>query len=155
MAHATDLLICDAALFLRRVFVMPSRMCLSSVHNTKGVLQSKETTKQRFLLLNLIYPSVVSAHWSLSILILKQVVFCRWEESSCAIESLYDIDQISRIVPVILDNSKTWHDIVSKSVKLEVGGVAHVQGISRGELKQNPLYSAALIINRTASPLAW
>jgi hypothetical protein len=85
---------------------------------------------------------------------LKQV-FCRWEESSCAMESLYDIDQISRTVPVILDNSKNWHDIVSRSMKLEVGGVAHVQGISRGELKQNSIYSTALIINRTASPLAW
>ena len=86
--------------------------------------------------------------------LIKQV-FCRWEESSCAMESLYDIDQISRTVPVILDNSKKWDDIVSRSMKLEVGGVAHVQGISRGELKQNPLYSTALVINRTASPLAW
>ncbi|RCV44674.1 hypothetical protein SETIT_9G393800v2 [Setaria italica] len=127
LGHQESSLRCalEEALFLGRVFVMPSRMCLSSVHNTKGVLQSSETSKQR------------------------------WEESSCAMESLYDIDQISRTVPVILDNSKTWHDIVSKSVKLEVGGVAHVQGISRGELKQNSLYSTALIINRTASPLAW
>ncbi|CAL4939584.1 unnamed protein product [Urochloa decumbens] len=127
LGHQESSLRCalEEALFLGRTFVMPSRMCLSSVHNTKGVLQSSASSEQR------------------------------WEESSCAMESLYDIDQISRTIPVILDNSKTWHDIVSRSKKLEVGGVAHVQGISRGELKQNPLYSTALIINRTASPLAW
>ncbi|CAD6211296.1 unnamed protein product [Miscanthus lutarioriparius] len=127
LGHQESSLRCalEEALFLGRTFVMPSRMCLSSLHNTKGVIQSGATTKHR------------------------------WEESSCAMESLYDIDQISRTVPVILDNSKKWDDIVSRSMKLEVGGVAHVQGISRGELKQNPLYSTALIINRTASPLAW
>lgn len=127
LGHQESSLRCalEEALFLGRIFVMPSRMCLSSLHNTKGIIQSGATTKQR------------------------------WEESSCAMESLYDIDQISRTVPVILDNSKNWHDIVSRSVKLEVGGVAHVQGISRGELKQNSIYSTALIINRTASPLAW
>ncbi|CAN6289347.1 unnamed protein product [Urochloa humidicola] len=127
LGHQESSLRCalEEALFLGRVFVMPSRMCLSSVHNAKGVLKSSAYSEQR------------------------------WEESSCAMESLYDIDQISRTVPVILDNSKTWHDIVSRSKKLEVGGVAHVQRISRGELKQNPLYSTALIVNRTASPLAW
>lgn len=127
LGHQESSLRCalEEALFLGRIFVMPSRMCLSSLHNTKGIIQSGATTKQR------------------------------WEESSCAMESLYDIDQISRTVPVILDNSKNWHDIVSRSMKLEVGGVAHVQGISRGELKQNSIHSTALIINRTASPLAW
>lgn len=127
LGHQESSLRCalEEALFLGRIFVMPSRMCLSSLHNTKGIIQNGATTKQR------------------------------WEESSCAMESLYDIDQISRTVPVILDNSKNWHDIVSRSMKLEVGGVAHVQGISRGELKQNSIYSTALIINRTASPLAW
>jgi hypothetical protein len=70
-------------------------------------------------------------------------------------ESLYDIDHISRIVPVVLDNSKTWHAIASRAMKLGERGVAHVQGISRAELKENPMYSKALLINRTASPLAW
>jgi hypothetical protein len=79
----------------------------------------------------------------------------RWEESSCAMESLYDIDLISRTVPVILENSKTWHAIVSRSSTHQEGSVVHVQGTSRAELKANPLYSTALIINRTASPLAW
>lgn len=79
----------------------------------------------------------------------------RWEESSCAMESLYDIDLISRTAPIILDNSKTWHDLITRSRTLQQGSVVHVQGISRAELKANPLYSTALIINRTASPLAW
>jgi hypothetical protein len=82
-------------------------------------------------------------------------VFSRWEESSCAMESLYDIDLISRTVPVVLDNSKIWHAIASRATKLGERGVAHVQGISRAELKENPMYSKALLINRTASPLAW
>ncbi|KAJ1297003.1 hypothetical protein BS78_01G345300 [Paspalum vaginatum] len=127
LGHQESSLRCalEEALFLGRTFVMPSRMCLSSVHNTKGVLPRSGTSKQR------------------------------WEENSCAMESLYDIDQISRTVPVILDNSKKWHDMVSRSMKLEVGGVVRVTGVSRDELKQNPLYSTALIINRTASPLAW
>jgi hypothetical protein len=70
-------------------------------------------------------------------------------------ESLYDIKLISKNVPVILDNPKSWYGIVSRSTKLGEGDVAHVQGVSRGELKDNPLYSDALLINRTASPLAW
>ncbi|CAM0873540.1 unnamed protein product [Alopecurus aequalis] len=78
------------------IFVMPSRMCLSSVHNTKGTHHSSNATSEQ-----------------------------RWEESSCAMVSLRE------------------------------RGVAHVQGISRAELKENPMYSKALIINRTASPLAW
>ncbi|XP_024313310.1 uncharacterized protein LOC100830143 isoform X2 [Brachypodium distachyon] len=108
------------------VFVMPSRMCLSTVHNTKGTVHSSNATSEQ-----------------------------RWEENSCAMESLYDIDLISRTVPVILDNSKTWHEIASRIMKLEEGGVVHVQGIGRGELKENHVYSKAILINRTASPLAW
>lgn len=104
---------------------MPSKMCLSSVHNTKGILDSSNATSDS-----------------------------RWERSSCAIESLYDIDLISKTVPVVLDNPRSWYGIVSRSTKLGEGDVAHVQGVSRAELKENPLYSAALLINRTASPLA-
>lgn len=70
-------------------------------------------------------------------------------------ESLYDIDLISRTVPVILDNPRSWYEIISRSTKLgEDGLVVHVQGVSRAELKQNSNYSGALLINRTASPLA-
>ncbi|KAM0908881.1 hypothetical protein ACQ4PT_015157 [Festuca glaucescens] len=128
LGHQESSLRCalEEALFLGRIFVMPSRMCLSSVHNTKGIHQSSNATSKQ-----------------------------RWEESSCAMESLYDIDHISRIVPVVLDNSKAWHAIASRAMKLGERGVAHVQGISRAELKENPMYSKALLINRTASPLAW
>ncbi|EEC75326.1 hypothetical protein OsI_11704 [Oryza sativa Indica Group] len=127
LGHQESSLRCalEEALFLGRIFVMPSRMCLSSVHNTKGILHSTNATSEQ-----------------------------RWEENSCSMDSLYDIDLISKIVPVILDNSKTWHEIMSRSMKSD-GGMAHVQGIGRAELKDNPLYSKALVINRTASPLAW
>lgn len=81
--------------------------------------------------------------------------FGRWEADSCAMESLYDIDLISRTVPVILDNPRSWYEIVSRSTKLGEDGVVHVQGVSRAELTQDPHYSSALLINRTASPLAW
>ncbi|GJN07786.1 hypothetical protein PR202_ga25647 [Eleusine coracana subsp. coracana] len=112
LGHQESSLRCalEEALFLGRIFVLPSRMCLSSVHNTKGTLQRNATSNK---------------------------------------------DHISRTIHVILDNSKTWHDIVSRSRTLQEGGVVHVQGITRAELKANPLYSTALIINRTASPLAW
>ncbi|KAF0895131.1 hypothetical protein E2562_006836 [Oryza meyeriana var. granulata] len=131
LGHQESSLRCalEEALFLDRIFVMPSRMCLNSVHNTKGILnQSNATSDQSG----------------------------RWETSSCAMESLYDIDLISRTVPVVLDNPLSWYAIVSRSTKLgEEGDVAHAQGASRQELKENPLYSNALLINRTASPLAW
>ncbi|KQK14976.1 uncharacterized protein LOC100843213 isoform X1 [Brachypodium distachyon] len=128
LGHQESSLRCalEEALFLDRIFVMPSKMCLSSVHNTKGILDSSNATSDS-----------------------------RWERSSCAIESLYDIDLISKTVPVVLDNPRSWYGIVSRSTKLGEGDVAHVQGVSRAELKENPLYSAALLINRTASPLAW
>ncbi|KAL5219009.1 hypothetical protein ABZP36_019693, partial [Zizania latifolia] len=121
LGHQESSLRCalEEALFL-------GRMCLSSAHNTKGILHSSNTTSEQ-----------------------------RWEENSCSMESLYDIDLISKTVPVILDNSKTWHEIISRSMKSDVRGVTHVQGINRDELKENPLYSKALVINRTASPLAW
>ncbi|NP_001345655.1 uncharacterized protein LOC100193408 isoform 1 [Zea mays] len=129
LGHQESSLRCalEEALFLDRVLVMPAKMCLSSVHNTKGVLQSSNATSQQ-----------------------------RWETGSCAMESLYDIDLISRTVPVILDNPRSWYEIISRSTKLgEDGLVVHVQGVSRAELKQNSNYSGALLINRTASPLAW
>ncbi|KAL5197976.1 hypothetical protein ABZP36_001488 [Zizania latifolia] len=130
LGHQESSLRCalEEALFLDRIFVMPSRMCLSSVHNTKGILLHSNTTSDQS---------------------------GRWETSSCAMESLYDIDLISRTVPVILDDPQSWYDIISRSTKLGEGDVAHVQGVSRHELKQNSLYRDALLINRTASPLAW
>ncbi|ONK78519.1 uncharacterized protein A4U43_C02F19630 [Asparagus officinalis] len=66
-------------------------------------------------------------------------------------DSLYDMDLISETIPVILDNSKTWYRVLSTSMKLGKMGIAHVEGISRVDLKG----SNVLLINRTASPLSW
>lgn len=82
-------------------------------------------------------------------------VFDRWSASSCSMDSLYDIDLISKTVPVILDNSKTWYEILSTSMKLGDRGMANVQGVSRLDLKDNGKYLNLLLINRTASPLSW
>nr|CAD1829040.1 unnamed protein product [Ananas comosus var. bracteatus] len=129
LGHQESSLRCalEEALFLQRVFVMPSRMCISSIHNKKGILHS---------------PSDASSEE-------------RWEASSCAMDSLYDLNLISKVVPVILDNSNVWHQILSTSMKLGKRGVAHVEGVSRSDLKENSMYSNVLLINRTASPLAW
>lgn len=70
-------------------------------------------------------------------------------------DSLYDMDLISDTVPVILDNSKIWYQVLSTSMKLGARGVAHVEGVSRVNLKDNNRYSNLLLINRTASPLSW
>lgn len=78
-----------------------------------------------------------------------------WAASSCAMESLYDIDLISDTVPVILDNSKMWYQVLSTSMKLGAQGVAHVEGLSRNDLKEDQRYSNLLLINRTASLLSW
>ncbi|KAJ3683884.1 hypothetical protein LUZ60_014111 [Juncus effusus] len=127
LAHQESSLRCalEEALFLNRIFVMPSRMCLSKIHNTKG-FHSDNTTAD-----------------------------VRWEENSCAMDSLYDLDLISQTVPVIPDNSNTWFNLLSKVKKLGKKGVVNVKGVSRAELKGNNYYSDALLINRTASPLAW
>lgn len=107
---------------------MPSRMCINPIHNKKGILHrsSNESSEES-----------------------------RWTTNSCAMDSLYDLDLISETVPVIMDNSKMWHRILSTSMKLEVRGLAHIQGVSRVDLKENSLYSNVLLINRTASPLSW
>lgn len=70
-------------------------------------------------------------------------------------ESLYDIDLISEKIPVILDNSETWHIVLSTSMKLGERGVAHVNGANRHELNESSHFSNLLLLNRTASPLAW
>ncbi|KAJ4791743.1 plant/protein [Rhynchospora pubera] len=106
---------------------MPSRMCLSTIHNTKGILHASNGTSTNE----------------------------RWEENSCAMDSLYDIQLISQTVPVILDNSDAWFQVLSEGKRLGKNGIMHVKGVSRAELKENRYYSNALLINRTASPLAW
>ncbi|GLT28018.1 hypothetical protein SLA2020_029770 [Shorea laevis] len=129
LGHQESSLRCaiEEAMFLKRVFVMPSRMCINPIHNQKGILhQSKDASAEE-----------------------------RWAANSCAMDSLYDIDLISNTVPVILDNSKTWYQILSTSMKLGDRGVAHVEGVSRVDLEENSHYSNLLLINRTASPLSW
>lgn len=82
-------------------------------------------------------------------------MFFRWSASSCAMDSLYDPDLISSHVPVILDNSKMWSRVVLTSMKIGRNGIANVVGTSRSELKDSSQYCNVLLINRTASPLAW
>ncbi|KFK36962.1 hypothetical protein AALP_AA4G195200 [Arabis alpina] len=117
----------EEAMFLNRTFVMPSRMCINPIHNKKGILNrsENETTEES------------------------------WEVSSCAMESLYDIDLISEKIPVILDDSETWHIVLSTSMKLGERGIAHVSGVNRQELNDSSHFANILTINRTASPLAW
>ncbi|KNA05976.1 hypothetical protein SOVF_185340 [Spinacia oleracea] len=129
LGHQESSLRCalEEALFLQRTFVMPARMCINPIHNKKGILnQSSQASSDE-----------------------------GWMATSCAMDSLYDLDLISKKIPVILDNSETWHQVLSTGMKLGARGVAHVQGVSRVELKENPQYSNRLLINRTASPLAW
>ncbi|XP_068667580.1 uncharacterized protein [Aristolochia californica] len=114
-------------MYLQRTFVMPSRMCINPMHNNKGILHGASNTSSEE----------------------------RWATNSCAMDSLYDLDSISELVPVILDNSKMWYQVLSTSMKLGDRGVAHVSGVSRANLKEDSKYSNLLLINRTASPLSW
>ncbi|KAL4203352.1 hypothetical protein AMTRI_Chr01g127490 [Amborella trichopoda] len=129
LGHQESSLRCalEEAIVLRRTFVMPSRMCISPVHNKKGILhQSNDSHVEEI-----------------------------WAANFCAMDSLYDMELISKTVPVILDNSKEWYQVLSTSMKLGDRGVAHVEGVSRMELKENGFYANKLLINRTASPLSW
>ena len=83
------------------------------------------------------------------------ILFIRWAASSCAMDSLYDLDLMSNTVTVILDDSETWHQTLSTSMKLGSRGIAHVHGVSRAELKEKSQFTNILLINRTASPLSW
>ncbi|EXC34969.1 hypothetical protein L484_014694 [Morus notabilis] len=129
LGHQESSLRCalEEAMFLKRTFVMPARMCINPIHNKKGILHQDNNATSEDL----------------------------WAASSCAMDSLYDMDFISETVPVILDNSKLWHQVLMTSMKLGARGVAHVAGVSRVNLKENSRYSNLLLINRTASPLSW
>ncbi|KAK7278984.1 hypothetical protein RJT34_24025 [Clitoria ternatea] len=130
LGHQESSLRCalEEAIFLRRTFVMPSRMCINPIHNKKGILHhsTNATSSEE-----------------------------RWAASSCAMDSLYDMELISETVPVILDNSKDWYRVLSTSMKLGARGVTDVEGVSRVDLRENNRYSDLLLINRTASPLSW
>lgn len=112
---------------LNRVFVMPSRMCINPVHNQKGILHQSGNAQSEE----------------------------RWAANSCAMDSLYDLDLISTTVPVVLDNSKIWFKVLATSMKLGHRGIAHVEGVSRAELKDKSQLANVFLINRTASPLSW
>ncbi|KAI3794827.1 hypothetical protein L1987_37466 [Smallanthus sonchifolius] len=129
LGHQESSLRCalEEAIFLHRTFVMPSRMCINPIHNNKGILHHSDNVSSEEM----------------------------WAASSCAMDSLYDLDLISNTVPVILDNTKTWFQVMSTSMKLGSRGVAHVEGVSRAHLKESSQYSKILLINRTASPLSW
>lgn len=129
LGHQESSLRCalEEAMFLQRTLVMPARMCINPIHNKKGILhQSSNASSDE-----------------------------GWMATSCAMDSLYDLDLISNKIPVILDNSEMWHHVLSTSMKLGARGVAHVEGVSRIELKEASRYANLLLINRTASPLAW
>ncbi|EEF40201.1 conserved hypothetical protein [Ricinus communis] len=129
LGHQESSLRCalEEAIFLNRTFVMPSAMCINPIHNKKGILHHSSNSSAEE----------------------------RWAANSCAMDSLYDIDLISETIPVILDNSKIWYQVLSTSMKLGDRGIAHVEGVSRVDLKENSGYSNLLLINRTASPLSW
>ncbi|XP_061353086.1 uncharacterized protein LOC133297875 isoform X2 [Gastrolobium bilobum] len=129
LGHQESSLRCalEEAMYLRRTFVMPSRMCINPIHNKKGILHHSSNASSEE----------------------------RWAASSCAMDSLYDIDLISETIPAIFDNSKEWYRVLSTSMKLGARGAAHVEGVSRVDLKENNRYSDLLLINRTASPLSW
>ncbi|PKU86724.1 uncharacterized protein LOC110106806 [Dendrobium catenatum] len=129
LGHQESSLRCalEEALFLKRVFVMPSRMCINPLHNKKGILHHLTNVSSQE----------------------------RWAASSCTMDSLYDLNLISKTIPVILDNSKMWYRVVSTSMKLGNRGVAQVEGTSRTDLRDSNLYSNVLLINRTANPLSW
>ncbi|KAG2330212.1 hypothetical protein Bca52824_001392 [Brassica carinata] len=128
LGHQESSLRCalEEALFLNRTFVMPSGMCINPIHNKKGILDRSD----------------------------EKATEDGWVGSSCAMDTLYDIDLISEKIHAILDDSKTWYLVLSTSMKLGGRGIAHVYGVSRHRLTESH-YSNLLIINRTASPLAW
>ncbi|CDP21064.1 unnamed protein product, partial [Coffea canephora] len=88
-------------------FVMPSRMCINPIHNKKGILhQSIDANSEE-----------------------RRVL------ASCSMHSLYDLDLISETVPVILDNSKQWHQVLLTSMKFGSRGIANVQGVNWEDLR--------------------
>ncbi|MCO5582821.1 hypothetical protein L7F22_036721 [Adiantum nelumboides] len=108
-----------------RTFVMPSRMCINQQHNDKRLLRA----------------STISGN------------FEGWGVQSCAMDSLYDLALISQTVKVILDSSTEWEKALAKARLLKTA--IDMKGVSRAELKQISYYKEAVVINRTASPLAW
>ncbi|XP_073014685.1 uncharacterized protein [Primulina eburnea] len=129
LGHQESSLRCamEEALFLKRTFVLPSRICINPIHNKKGILHQSG----------------------------DMIAEDKWDANTSAMDSLYDLDLISVTVPVILDNSKSWHHVLTTSMKLGSRGISHVQGVSRTDLRDKSLYSNLLLVNRSANPLSW
>eukprot|EP00250_Pteridium_aquilinum_P019388 c24409_g1_i1 orf=122-1381(+) len=127
LGHQESSLRCalEEAMVLGRTFVMPSQMCINQQHNDKGLLHSST----------------------------KSGKFEGWGIKTCAMDSLYDLSLISQTVKVILDSSAEWQQALSNARLLKTA--IDVTSTSRLELKQNSPYKEAVLINRTASPLAW
>lgn len=127
LGHQESSLRCalEEALVLGRTFVMPSQMCINQQHNDKGLLHTSANSGK----------------------------FEGWGIRTCAMDSLYDLALMSQTVKVILDSSAEWQQALSKARFLRTA--MDVKGISRLELKQKFPYKEAMVINRTASPLAW
>ncbi|GMN57705.1 hypothetical protein TIFTF001_026805 [Ficus carica] len=122
LGHQESSLRCalEEAMFLQRTFVMPSRMCINPIHNKKGILHHDNNATSEDL----------------------------WAASSCAMDSLYDMDFISETIPVILDNSKLWHQVLSTSMKLGARGVAHVAGGVRDVGREGNEYYVFLSVGK-------
>lgn len=127
LGHQESSLRCalEEAMVLHRTFVMPSQMCINQQHNDKGLLHTAS----------------------------KSGKFEGWGINGCPMDSLYDMGLISQTVRVILDTSSEWQEALSNA-RLSRASI-DVKSISRSELIWNPHYKEAVVINRTASPLAW
>ncbi|EPS66421.1 hypothetical protein M569_08351, partial [Genlisea aurea] len=129
LGHQESSLRCalEEALFLGRTFVMPSMMCINPMHNKKTIIHRSENMDSDE----------------------------SWMDGFCSMDSLYDIGLISNTVPVIMDNSEEWHQVLTTGMRLGTRGIANVQGVGRTDLKKISPYPNLLVINRTASPLSW
>ncbi|KAJ8633283.1 hypothetical protein MRB53_026619 [Persea americana] len=107
----------EEALLLQRTFVMPSRMCMNPIHSKKVILPQSDNASSEE----------------------------RWAANSCSVDSLYDLDLIADTVPVIVDNSKMWYQVLLTNMELGNRGVAHVEGVDRVDLKESNFYSNLLL----------
>eukprot|EP00268_Persea_americana_P025341 TRINITY_DN24694_c0_g1_i2.p1 TRINITY_DN24694_c0_g1~~TRINITY_DN24694_c0_g1_i2.p1 ORF type:complete len:100 (+),score=14.51 TRINITY_DN24694_c0_g1_i2:219-518(+) len=96
---------------------MPSRMCMNPIHSKKVILPQSDNASSEE----------------------------RWAANSCSVDSLYDLDLIADTVPVIVDNSKMWYQVLLTNMELGNRGVAHVEGVDRVDLKESNFYSNLLL----------
>ncbi|KAG6523676.1 hypothetical protein ZIOFF_013542 [Zingiber officinale] len=125
---------------------MPSRMCINPTHNKKGILYQSGNPNTDGMY-----------NYSTPVTLFDKNSYPDYALCACLyiFALISDLDLISSKIPVISDNSKAWSHILSTNSKLRRKGVIHVNGVSRSDLNENNHYSNVLLINRTASPLAW